>query len=153
MQERVGRNGRTFSLYKFRSMYADAEASGVPRWAEVNDERVTRVGALLRKTRIDELLQIFNVLKGDMSIVGPRPERPYFVQTLTKDIPFYNSRHYVRPGITGWAQINYPYGASVGDARQKLSFDLYYIKNYSFLLDLLILLETVQAIIWPHGVR
>ena len=153
VQERVGRNGRTFALYKFRSMYADAEASGVPRWAEVNDERVTRVGAFLRKTRIDELPQIFNVLKGDMSIVGPRPERPYFVQTLTKDIPFYNSRHYVRPGITGWAQINYPYGASVGDSRQKLSFDLYYIKNYSFLLDLLILLETVQAIIWPHGVR
>jgi lipopolysaccharide/colanic/teichoic acid biosynthesis glycosyltransferase len=134
-------------------MYSDAEASGVPRWAEVNDQRVTRVGAFLRKTRIDELPQIFNVLKGDMSVVGPRPERPYFVQTLIDDIPFYNSRHYVRPGITGWAQISYPYGASIEDARQKLSFDLYYIKNHSFLLDLLILLETVQAIFWPHGAR
>jgi sugar transferase (PEP-CTERM system associated) len=150
-QERVGRNGRIFVLYKFRSMRADAEADGRPRWAATDDPRVTRVGAFLRKTRIDELPQLLNVLKGDMSFVGPRPERPFFVEILSRDIPFYRERFRVRPGLTGWAQINYPYGASVEDAREKVAYDLYYIKNYSLMLDFLVLLGTAQIVFWPKA--
>jgi sugar transferase (PEP-CTERM system associated) len=152
-QERVGRNGRTFMIYKFRSMRADAEAQGAPQWAAKLDPRITRIGAFLRKTRIDELPQILNVLKGDMSFIGPRPERPFFVESLAQDIAYYAERHRVRPGITGWAQVNYPYGASIDDAREKLSYDFYYIKNYSLLLDVLVLLATVQVVFWPKGVR
>jgi len=152
-QERVGRNGRPFMIYKFRSMRVDAEAAGAPRWAAKQDPRITGIGNFLRKTRIDELPQILNVLKGDMSFIGPRPERPFFVESLAQDIPYYAERHRVRPGITGWAQVNYPYGASIDDAREKLSYDFYYIKNYSLLLDLLVLLATVQVVFWPKGVR
>ncbi len=152
-QERVGRNGVPFIIYKFRTMRADAESSGVPQWAAARDPRITRIGMFLRMTRIDELPQIINVLRGDMSFVGPRPERPFFVQSLTREIPFYTERHRVRPGITGWAQINYPYGASIEDAKAKLSYDLYYIKNYSFLFDLLIILSTAHAVIVNKGAR
>ena len=152
-QERVGLRGRRFVLLKFRSMYVDAEKGGVPQWAQRGDRRVTRVGAFIRKARIDELPQLLNVLRGDMSFVGPRPERPYFVKQLAKQIPYYGERHAVRPGITGWAQINYPYGASVEDARQKLSYDLYYLKHRSVFLDLVILIQTVRVILWPQGVR
>jgi sugar transferase (PEP-CTERM system associated) len=152
-QERVGLNGRRFRLMKFRSMSVNAETDGVPVWAAANDERITRLGALMRKTRIDEIPQIFNVLKGDMSFIGPRPERPFFVETLMKEIPYYNERHRVKPGISGWAQINYPYGASVEDAREKLTYDLYYVKNRSLFLDLVILLPTARVVLWPEGVR
>jgi sugar transferase (PEP-CTERM system associated) len=152
-QERVGRNGTTFNIYKFRTMCVDAESTGVPQWAAVRDSRVTRVGSFLRMTRIDELPQIINVLRGDMSFVGPRPERPFFVDGLSRDIPYYAARHRVRPGITGWAQINHPYGASIEDARVKLSYDLYYIKNYSFPFDLLILLATAHAVLVNKGAR
>jgi len=151
-QERVGRHGRVFVLYKFRSMRSDAEAGG-PQWAAEGDARITAIGRLIRRTRIDEIPQIFNVLKGDMSFIGPRPERPHFVERLRQQIPFFNERHRVRPGITGWAQINYPYGASVEDAKEKLSFDLYYIKNYSLLLDVIVLFSTVEVVLWPRGVR
>ena len=151
-QERVGRFGVSYNVMKFRSMRTDAEKDG-PVWAQQNDARITRVGRFLRATRIDEIPQIFNVLKGDMSFVGPRPERPVFVEELTKEIPYYSERHQVKPGITGWAQINYPYGASVEDARQKLQYDLYYIKNYSIFLDFLILIQTLRVILWPEGVR
>jgi sugar transferase (PEP-CTERM system associated) len=152
-QERVGLNGRRFRLLKFRSMSVNAETDGVPVWAAANDQRITRIGALIRKTRIDEIPQIFNVLKGDMSFIGPRPERPFFVETLMKEIPYYNDRHRVKPGISGWAQINYPYGASVEDAREKLTYDLYYVKNRSLFLDLVILLPTTRVVLWPEGVR
>ena len=152
-QVRVGENWRLFRLTKFRSMRVDAEADGVARWAQKNDSRVTRVGAFMRKTRIDELPQLFNVLLGDMSFVGPRPERPMFVEQLSEKIPFYAERHRVKPGITGWAQICYPYGASEDDAAQKLQFDLYYVKNYSLFLDLLILLQTAEVVIWGRGAR
>jgi sugar transferase (PEP-CTERM system associated) len=152
-QERVGLNGAVFRLVKFRSMRSDAEASAGPRWAGVNDDRVTRVGRFIRMTRIDELPQVFNVLRGEMSLVGPRPERPYFVETLSRAIPYYPERHRVKPGITGWAQINYPYGASIEDAREKLSYDLYYVKNRSLFLNALILLQTVKVVLWPAGVR
>jgi sugar transferase (PEP-CTERM system associated) len=152
-QERVGRNGATFNIYKFRTMCVDAESSGVPQWAAVRDARITRIGSFLRMTRIDELPQIINVLRGDMSFVGPRPERPFFVEGLGRDIPYYTARHRVRPGITGWAQINHPYGASIEDARTKLSYDLYYIKNYSFLFDLLIMLATAHAVLVNKGAR
>lgn len=152
-QERVGRNGATFTIFKFRTMRADAESAGIPQWAATRDPRITRVGGFLRMTRIDELPQIFNVLRGHMSFVGPRPERPFFVQTLSAEIPFYNERHRVRPGITGWAQINYPYGASIEDAKAKLSYELYYIKNYSLLFDLLIILSTAEAVIFRKGAR
>ena len=152
-QERVGRDGRTFTLTKFRSMRVDAEQQGGPRWAAEKDDRITEVGAFIRQTRIDELPQIINVLRGEMSIIGPRPERPFFVDTLTDAIPFYGERHRVKPGITGWAQINYPYGASIEDAREKLSYDLYYVKNTSLFLDVIILLQTVRVILWPSGVR
>lgn len=152
-QERVGLRGKVFTVYKFRSMRTDAEEDGVPRWASESDARVTRVGALLRKARIDEIPQVWNVLKGDMSFIGPRPERPFFVESLAKEVPYYGERARVRPGITGWAQINYHYGASTEDAREKLAYDLYYIKNYSLLLDILVLVGTVEAVLWPKGVR
>ena len=152
-QERVGRRGRTFYIYKFRTMRVDAEQECGPQWASVRDPRVTRVGSFLRRTRIDELPQILNVLKGEMSLVGPRPERPHFVTSLGVQIPFYAERHAVRPGITGWAQVSYPYGASTEDAREKLSYDLYYIKNFSFLFDLLILLSTARAVFFDDGAR
>ncbi len=152
-QERVGQFGKSFAVIKFRSMRIDAEPDGTPRWAQAEDPRVTAVGRVIRATRIDEIPQIFNVLKGDMSFVGPRPERPFFVTELAAAITFYNERHVVKPGITGWAQLNYPYGASVDDARQKLEYDLYYIKNYSPFLDLLILVQTVRVILWRDGVR
>ncbi len=152
-QERVGLNGKPFDVLKFRSMATDAEADGVPKWAAKNDSRVTPVGKVIRASRIDEIPQIFNVLKGDMSFVGPRPERPYFVDQLEKNIPFYGERHRVKPGITGWAQLNYPYGASEEDTKHKLEYDLYYIKNYSLLLDFIILVQTVRVVFWPDGVR
>ena len=152
VQERVGLNGRRFRLMKFRSMAVNAESDG-PRWAAANDQRITRIGAFIRKTRIDEIPQVVNVLKGDMSFIGPRPERPFFVEALAKEIPYYLERHRVKPGISGWAQINYPYGASVEDARQKLTFDLYYVKNRSLFLDMVILLQTARVVLWPEGVR
>lgn len=152
-QERVGECGRTFKLLKFRSMRNDAEQDGVPQWAKANDSRVTLVGRVIRTTRIDELPQIFNVLKGDMSFVGPRPERPYFVGQLAQQIPYFASRHAVKPGITGWAQIRYPYGSSVDDAVQKLQYDLYYVKNHSLFLDLIILLQTAQVVLFGKGAR
>ncbi|MGE0744146.1 MAG: TIGR03013 family XrtA/PEP-CTERM system glycosyltransferase [Rhodospirillales bacterium] len=152
-QERVGKSGKSFMLLKFRSMCTDAEKDGVPRWAEVGDARVTRVGAVIRKLRIDEIPQIFNVLKGEMSFIGPRPERPFFVTRLAQEIPYYLERHRVKPGISGWAQLNYPYGASTDDARQKFQYDLYYIKNYSLFLDLIVLVQTIRVILWPSGAR
>ena len=152
-QERTGREGKSFILMKFRSMAIDAEAGGAPRWAGVNDDRITSMGSFIRKTRIDEIPQVFNVLRGEMSVIGPRPERPFFVESLSRDIPHYKERHRVRPGITGWAQINYPYGASIEDAREKLAFDLYYVKNRSLFLDVVILLQTVRVVLWPSGVR
>lgn len=151
-QERVGLGGKPFVLTKFRSMRADAEKDK-PIWAQKSDPRVTRVGAFIRKTRIDEIPQVFNVLLGDMSFVGPRPERPFFVDLLARDIPFYRERHSVRPGITGWAQLNYPYGASMEDAKQKLQYDLFYIKYFSIIFDLSIVLQTVRVVIWSEGAR
>jgi sugar transferase (PEP-CTERM system associated) len=150
-QSRVGTRGREFTILKFRSIRVDAETDGRPRWAAQRDPRVTRVGAVIRKLRIDELPQILNVLRGDMSFVGPRPEHPYFVADLAKSIPYYDERHRVRPGITGWAQINFPYGASTEDPRRKLTYDLYYVKNRSILLDALILLQTARVIFWNQG--
>jgi len=150
-QVRVGRNDLPFELIKFRSMSVDAEQDGIARWAQAKDNRITRVGGILRETRIDELPQLFNVLWGHMSFVGPRPERPQFVAELNKKIPFYSMRHIVNPGITGWAQICYPYGASDQDAREKLQYDLYYIKNYSFFFDVIIMLQTVHTILWGKG--
>jgi sugar transferase (PEP-CTERM system associated) len=152
-QQRVGVSGRTFELMKFRSMTVDAEKDGVPKWAAAKDSRITAVGAFLRRTRIDEIPQIFAVLRGDMSFVGPRPERPYFVDQLRQKIPFYAERHGVKPGITGWAQLNYQYGASVEDARMKLQYDLYYIKYYGIVLDTMIILQTLRVVLWPEGVR
>ncbi len=150
-QVRVGRKDHQFEVIKFRSMSVDAEKDGKAIWAKKNDSRITRVGAILRETRIDELPQLFNVLWGQMSFVGPRPERPEFVSNLCKKIPFYTMRHMVKPGITGWAQICYPYGASEDDAREKLRYDLYYIKNYSFFFDIVILLQTVHTVLWGKG--
>lgn len=152
-QPRVGYGGRVFKLLKFRSMRADAEVDGKAQWAQQNDPRVTRVGAFIRKTRIDELPQIINVLKGHMSFVGPRPERPTFVEELSAKIPYYAQRHTVKPGITGWAQLCYPYGSSEHDALQKLQYDLYYIKNSSFLFDLAILLQTAEVVVMGKGAR
>lgn len=152
-QVRVGRNGKRFHILKFRSMSVDAEHGGGAQWAAHDDARVTRVGGFLRKTRIDELPQLINVLKGDMSFVGPRPERPEFVEELAEEIPYYHLRHRVNPGITGWAQICYPYGSSAEDAKEKLQYDLYYIKNYSFFLDLMILIQTAQVVLWGKGSR
>lgn len=152
-QERVGENGRVFGVLKFRSMRQDAERDGVPQWAKKQDSRVTRVGRVIRLLRIDELPQVFNVFKGDMSFVGPRPERPFFVEDLTRKISYYPSRHTVKPGITGWAQIRYPYGATVEDAVQKLQYDLYYVKNHTLFLDLIILFQTAQVILFGKGAR
>lgn len=150
-QERVGQNGNIFNLIKFRSMVDKAEALSGPVWTHPGDPRVTRVGRFLRKTRLDELPQLINVLKGEMSLVGPRPERPHFVSRLQERIPFYNQRHTVKPGVTGWAQTRYPYGASEEDALEKLQYDLYYIKNMSFFLDLLILLDTTRVVLTFRG--
>lgn len=150
-QERVGQNGRTFNVLKFRSMRTDAEKDGVARWASVNDARITRVGAFIRKVRIDELPQLFNVLAGEMSLVGPRPERPTFVTQLSANVPFYNIRHSVKPGVTGWAQVRFSYGASVEDSRRKLQFDLYYVKNHTLFLDILVILETVRVVLLREG--
>jgi sugar transferase (PEP-CTERM system associated) len=152
-QERVGHHGRTFTLFKFRSMRQDAEAQSGPVWAGENDARITPLGRVLRKCRLDELPQIWNVLRGEMSFVGPRPERPYFVSLLRDQIPFYDLRHYVRPGITGWAQVSYPYGASVEDAYQKLQYDLYYAKHASLGFDVAILLKTIRVVLLGRGAR
>ena len=152
-QERVGLDGRLFKVIKFRSMFNDAESDGKPRWATLDDDRVTRVGRLIRKLRIDELPQLYNVLVGDMSLVGPRPERPYFVDQLTRDIPFYAVRHSVKPGLTGWAQVMYQYGATVEDSVQKLQYDLYYVKNHTLFLDILILFQTVGVVLTGKGAR
>jgi sugar transferase (PEP-CTERM system associated) len=152
-QRRVGLYGEAFEILKLRSMREDAEVGGKAVWAQKDDPRVTRVGAVIRKLRIDELPQAWTVLKGEMSFVGPRPERPQFVTDLEARLPYYAERHVVKPGITGWAQINFPYGASVEDARQKLEYDLYYAKNYTPFLDLLILLQTVRVVLWPEGAR
>lgn len=152
-QERVGERERAFVLYKFRTMRADAESGTGPVWAQKNDSRVTRLGNFFRKCRIDELPQFINVLRGDMSMVGPRPERPEFVEQLKERIPYYSERHFVKPGVTGWAQVRYPYGASVEDAVEKLRYDLYYIKNISLSFDLMIILETIQVVLFRRGGR
>lgn len=151
-QERVGKDNQNFSLLKFRSMLVNAETNG-PVWASEKDHRITRVGHWLRKLRLDEIPQMINVLKGDMSFVGPRPERPYFVEQLKKEIPYYDRRHSIKPGVTGWAQIKYPYGASINDALEKLNYDFYYIKNLSFLLDLIIIFETIKVVLFGKGSR
>lgn len=152
-QERIGLYGESFSLFKLRSMHQHAEAAGEAVWAQKDDPRVTRIGKWIRKLRIDELPQVWNVLRGDMSFVGPRPERPTFVSDLESKLSYYAERHMVKPGITGWAQINYPYGASLEDSRHKLEYDLYYAKNYTPFLDVLILLQTLRVILWPEGAR
>lgn len=152
-QERVGLGGKLFMCLKFRSMRTDAEKDGIARWATKNDSRVTRVGAVMRKTRIDELPQLLSVLRGEMSMVGPRPERPSFVKQLKEQIPFYDVRHSIKPGVTGWAQVRYSYGASIDDARKKHQFDLYYVKNNSLLLDLLVLIETVSVVLFREGAQ
>lgn len=152
-QERVGQGGRVFTIYKFRSMRTDAEKDGNPRWAAANDDRTTRVGRILRKLRIDELPQIINVFKGEMSFVGPRPERPFFVKELAAQIPYYSARHSIKPGITGWAQVRYAYGASLDDAIEKLQYDLYYVKNHTLFLDIMILFDTVRVVLGGKGAR
>jgi sugar transferase (PEP-CTERM system associated) len=151
-QERVGKDGRPFTLCKFRSMRTDAE-QGTPIWAKDKDDRVTRVGRIIRMTRLDELPQLWNVLRGDMSCVGPRPERQFFVNQLLAEIPFYNTRHVVRPGVTGWAQVKYRYGSTVEDAAEKLRYDLYYIKHQSLIFDLTILLDTVKVVLFRQGAK
>jgi sugar transferase (PEP-CTERM system associated) len=150
-QERVGLDGEPFNVLKFRSMRNDAEKGGKPQWAAQNDPRVTMIGNFIRKTRIDELPQILNVFKGEMSFVGPRPERPYFVEQLIEVVPYYNVRHSIKPGITGWAQVRYGYGASADDALQKLQYDLYYVKNNSLFLDILILIDTLKVVLFRSG--
>jgi sugar transferase (PEP-CTERM system associated) len=152
-QTRVGESGLGFELVKFRSMRTDAEKDGVARWADKNDDRTTRVGRFIRATRLDELPQLFNVLRGDMSFVGPRPERPQFVDQLNQEIRYYGIRHSVKPGLTGWAQLRYPYGASVSDAEEKLKFDLFYVKNQGLAFDLMILLQTVEVVLFKRGAR
>ncbi len=152
-QERVGKNGKIFDVVKFRSMRTDAEKDGVPIWATTEDDRTTRVGKIIRKIRVDEVPQFWNIIKGEMMFVGPRPERPHFVAQLAEEINFYEHRHLVAPGLTGWAQIKYPYGASVEDARQKLQYDLYYIKNQSLPLDIVIIFETVKTVLFSKGGR
>jgi len=149
-QERVGKNGSVFTVMKFRSMRTDAEKSG-PVWASQDDDRTTRVGRIIRKLRVDEIPQFWNILRGDMDFVGPRPERPHFVSQLAEEIPYYEQRHLIAPGLTGWAQIKYPYGASIEDARQKLQYDLYYLKNQSLMLDAIILFETIKIILFGRG--
>ena len=151
-QERIGKDGVPFTIYKFRSMRTDAEKNGAV-WAKEHDDRITRVGRFIRKVRIDELPQLWNVLKGDMSFIGPRPERMTFVKKLKEDIPYYSLRHTVKPGLTGWAQVCYPYGASEEDSRHKLEYDLYYIKNMSILLDITIVLKTIGVVLFPKGAR
>ena len=150
-QERVGENGRTFVLSKFRSMRKDAEKGGTPIWAKDGDDRITRVGRLIRMTRLDELPQLWNVVRGDMSFVGPRPERPFFVEQLSRQIPFYQQRHAVKPGLTGWAQVKYRYGSSLEDAMEKLRYDLYYIKHLSVIFDLTIVFDTVKVVLFRKG--
>jgi sugar transferase (PEP-CTERM system associated) len=152
-QARVGLYGEEFTILKLRTMRSDAETNGNAQWAEKDDPRITRIGKFLRKVRIDELPQTWNVLKGDMSFVGPRPERRQFVEDLEQKLRYYGERHMVKPGITGWAQINYPYGASIEDSRHKLEYDLYYAKNYSPFLDVLILVQTLRVVLWPDGAR
>lgn len=152
-QERIGRGGSIFSVIKFRSMRNDAEKGGKPQWSTQDDPRITRIGKIIRKLRIDELPQIINVLKGEMSFVGPRPERPYFVDMLIAQVPYYNIRHSVKPGITGWAQVRYPYGSSVEDSIEKLQYDLYYVKNHSLFLDLIILIDTIGVVLLGKGGR
>src|SRR5437667_6827175 len=151
-QERVGKNGRIFTLMKFRSMRLDAEKNG-PVWASNGDDRMTRVGRIIRKIRVDEIPQFWNILRGDMNFVGPRPERPHFVSQLAEEIPYYEQRHLIAPGLTGWAQIKYPYGASIEDGRQKLQYELYYIKNQSLTLDAIIMFETIKTILLGRGGR
>src|SRR5215813_11628095 len=151
-QERVGKNGRAFVLVKFRSMRVDAEQEG-PVWATKDDDRTTRVGRIIRKIRVDEIPQFWNILRGDMNFVGPRPERPHFVAQLALEIPYYEQRHLIAPGLTGWAQIKYPYGASIEDARQKLQYDLFYIKNHGLVFDAIILFETVKIILFGRGAQ
>ncbi|WP_444995813.1 TIGR03013 family XrtA/PEP-CTERM system glycosyltransferase [Aliikangiella sp. IMCC44359] len=152
-QTRVGLNGKNFELLKFRSMVVNAEKDGSPQWAAKNDMRITRVGSFIRKVRIDELPQILNIFNGDMSLVGPRPERPEFVSELEQKIPFYSTRHRVKPGLAGWAQLKYPYGASEQDTYNKLQYDLYYVKNHSLIMDVLVLLQTVEVIVLGKGAR
>jgi lipopolysaccharide/colanic/teichoic acid biosynthesis glycosyltransferase len=152
-QKRVGRYGVLFDCYKFRTMRADAEAEAGPTWAGDDDPRTTLVGRVLRRTRLDEIPQLWNVLRGDMGFVGPRPERPEFVEWLSREIPYYHLRHIVRPGITGWAQVRYQYGASLEESKEKLRYDLYYIKNISLSLDLLIVLHTVKIVLLGRGSR
>lgn len=152
-QTRIGENGRSFELIKFRSMRVDAESDGVARWASQDDDRTTRVGRIIRLSRLDELPQLFNILRGDMSFVGPRPERPQFVDLLSQEVRYYNVRHCVKPGLTGWAQLRYPYGASVRDAEEKLTFDLFYVKNHGLMFDLMILLQTVEVVLFRRGSR
>ena len=152
-QERVGENGRVFRIYKFRSMRADAEKAGAPIWAMDKDPRITRIGRFIRLTRLDELPQLWNVMNGDMSFVGPRPERPFFVEQLARQIPFYMQRHAVKPGVTGWAQVKYRYGSSIEDAMEKLRYDLYYIKHLSIFFDLTIVLDTVKVILFGKGAK
>ena len=152
-QERVGQGGRLFDVIKFRSMRRDAESDGKPRWATSNDDRVTRSGRIIRKLRIDELPQLINVLRGDMSLVGPRPERPYFVDQLAREIPYYAVRHSLKPGVTGWAQVRYHYSASLEDSVQKLQYDLYYVKNHTLFLDIVILFETVGVVVTGEGAQ
>lgn len=152
-QDRVGERGKPFPLIKFRSMRTDAEKDGVARWASKHDDRVTRVGRFIRKVRIDELPQLWNVLLGDMSLIGPRPERPQFVDELAEKIRYYQLRHCVKPGLAGWAQLNYPYGATEEDAAEKLKYDLFYVKNHNFMLDLMILIQTVEVVLFRRGAR
>lgn len=152
-QERVGFGGKLFNVAKFRSMRTDAEQDGKPRWATTNDSRVTRIGQFIRRVRIDELPQLFNVLRGEMSLVGPRPERPYFVEQLTQEIPYFAVRHSVKPGLTGWAQVRYQYGATVEDSMEKLQYDLYYVKNHTLFLDMIVLFETVGVVLTGKGAR
>src|SRR3954453_22016492 len=152
-QERVGENGAVFNIFKFRSMRTDAELAGKPVWAHDNDDRVTRVGRFIRIARLDELPQLWNVMRGEMSFVGPRPERPFFVEQLAREIPFYLQRHAVKPGLTGWAQVKYQYGSSIEDAMEKLRYDLYYIKHMSIVIDLTIVLDTVKVILFGKGAK
>jgi len=152
-QERVGKNGRTFNVIKFRSMKVDAEKDGEPVWATAGDDRTTRIGRIIRVIRVDEIPQFWNIIKGEMSFVGPRPERPHFVRQLAEEIPYYEHRHLTAPGLTGWAQIKYPYGASVEDARRKLQYDLFYVKNQGLALDLVIVFETVKTVLFGRGGR
>lgn len=152
-QERVGENRKPYMVHKFRSMVQDAEKESGPVWAQSDDSRITRVGKFIRKWRIDEFPQLFNVIKGEMSFVGPRPEREFFVEELEEAIPYYGERFSVKPGVTGWAQVSYPYGASVEDAKEKLNYDLFYIKNMSFFMDMMVVLRTVKTVLFGEGAR